>query len=227
MKAVILAAGRGTRMGSLTDDCPKPMLPILGRPKLAYTVEQLPDCVDEVIFVIGYLGEQIKAFFGNQYHGMTIRYVTQKKLNGTGGAVMLVQSLVGDEPFLVLMGDDLYRKKDLEKMLMYDFALLAYESDDAEAFGLVTIDAKNLLQSVIERPHPHVCGLVNTGAYVLSQAYFDMELCAISDTEYGLPQTLVAARTSFPVHVVITTQWFPIGTPEALVQAQEVIKNIL
>jgi len=70
MQCVILVAGRGTRMGKLTDSCPKPMLPIKGKPKLVYTLENLPEEIDEVILVIGYLGEQIRNFFGDEYNGL-------------------------------------------------------------------------------------------------------------------------------------------------------------
>lgn len=116
MQCVILAAGRGVRMGELTDRVPKPMLTIQGKPKLAHTIEQLPQEVSEVILVIGYLGDQIRSFFGEEYDGRKIRYVEQPEFNGTGGAVDLVKNMVNGK-FLVVMGDDLYLKRDLEKLL--------------------------------------------------------------------------------------------------------------
>jgi len=125
MQCVILVAGRGTRMGKLTSDCPKPMLPIKGRPKLVYILENLPEEIDEVILVIGYLGEQIRNFFGDEHNGLRIKYIEQKELNGSAGAVSLTKNFITDK-FLVLMGDDLYLKDDLEKVLVYDWALLAY-----------------------------------------------------------------------------------------------------
>ncbi|KKQ79283.1 MAG: hypothetical protein UT03_C0063G0001, partial [Candidatus Moranbacteria bacterium GW2011_GWD2_38_7] len=64
MQIVILAAGRGTRMKDLTDNVPKPMLQINGKPILAYKLEALPEEIDEVIFVVGYFGNQIQQYFG-------------------------------------------------------------------------------------------------------------------------------------------------------------------
>jgi len=91
---VILAAGRGTRMNHLCNNCPKPMLAIQGKPKLEYTLDTLPENVDEVIFIVGYLKRIIQDHFGSEYKGKKIRYVEQKELNGTGGAIHLVKNMI-------------------------------------------------------------------------------------------------------------------------------------
>ena len=80
MQAIILAAGRGTRMGELTKETPKPMLKIKNKPILEYKLNALPEEITEVIFVIGYLGDAIKNYFGDFYNGRKIRYVIQKKI---------------------------------------------------------------------------------------------------------------------------------------------------
>ena len=69
MQAVILAAGRGVRMGALTESTPKPMLQIKGRTLLEYKLAALPEEVDEVIIVVGYLGGMIQSHFGGEYNG--------------------------------------------------------------------------------------------------------------------------------------------------------------
>jgi len=213
-------------MGKLTDSCPKPMLPIKDRPKLVYTLENLPEEINEVILVIGYLGEQIRNFFGDEYSGLRIKYVEQKELNGSAGAVALTENFITDK-FLVLMGDDLYLKDDLEKMLVYDWALLAYETNRAEQFGLVSVDKNDYLTSVIERPHNQKSGLVNTGAYVLSPEYFKTPLVPISKTEFGLPQTLVSMYPKIKTKVIKTKSWQPVGSPDDLIRAEEwVIGNL-
>lgn len=229
MKCVILAAGRGTRMGELCDDCPKPMLPIKGRPKLAYTLDALPDEIDEVIFVVGYLGEQIEAYFGDEHMGRKITYIEQDELNGTAGAVALVAPLVDGESFLVLMGDDLYKQEDLEKMIEHEFAILGYQTNHAENFGLIERHDDGTLRGVTERPHGHSVGLANTGSYVLTSEYFDFPQVPAGpeSEEFGLPQTLCAAYPEIETHVVTTDVWFPIGNPEALATAQEIIHDFL
>ena len=170
MQCVILAAGQGTRMGDVTKKCPKPMLPIKGRPKLVYTIETLPESIDEVIFIVGHLKEQIMNFFGKRYAGKKISYVEQKNLNGTGGAIMLVQDIVKGK-FLVLMGDDLYLKSDLEKLLQNDMGLLAMEAEDASQCAVVKLTEDGALDSIIEVPHTDRKGLMNTGAYVLNEKH--------------------------------------------------------
>lgn len=75
MHCVILVAGFGTRMGKLTENCPKPMLQINGRSKLAYSIEMLPDEITDVVIVVSYLKEQIIDFFGNEFNNRKIYYI--------------------------------------------------------------------------------------------------------------------------------------------------------
>ncbi len=222
MQAVILAAGRGERMGKLTKNCPKPMLLIKNKPKLAWTLENLPKEISEVILVIGYLGEQIKNFFGEEYAGRKIKYVEQEKLNGSAGAVRLAQPLIQGK-FLVLMGDDLYLKSDLERMLKEDWAILVKEVQNAERFGLVSQDKNGYLTGVVERPHNQKEGLINTGAYVLQPEFFQAKLVPISETEYGLPQTLVSMYSKYKTKLIKATKWQPVGSPEDLKSAEKKI----
>ena len=112
MQAVILAAGLGTRMRPLTDAVAKPLLKIGDRPLLEYTFDALPDEIDEVIVVIGYLGEQIRTYLGEEFRGRKIKYVVQEKLEGTAKALWEAKSLLR-ERFLVLMADDIFAKKNI------------------------------------------------------------------------------------------------------------------
>lgn len=226
MYCVILVAGFGTRMGELTKNCPKPMLQIKEKPKLAYSIRALPNEITDIILVIGYLGSQIKDFFGSSYDGKHIHYVEQIEFNGTAGAVSLTEDII-DDKFLVIMGDDLYDKKDLEKLTKYDQSLLAYETTHAEQFGLVDVDEVGNLVSVVERPHNQSSGLVNTGAYVLSKAYLDVPMVRISAKEYGLPQTLVSMYPNTKTKVIKTKKWQSIGTPEDLKSAQAKIEEFI
>lgn len=224
MQAVILAAGRGTRMGVLTEACPKPMLPISGKPMLEWKLEMLPDAIDEVIITIGYLGEQIEAYFGTEWRGRKIRYVRHEKLDGTGGSISLVHKqgfLSGS--VLVTMGDDLYWKNDLERLMQHDLAVLACEMEDSSQFGVLDTDVDGKLKRIIERPHAPEYKLVNTGAYMLNEHFFEYPLVPISETEYGLPQTMVQMVDRQSIAVERTKMWFPIGDPEALKKAQEKI----
>lgn len=226
MQVVILAAGEGVRMGNLTKNRPKPMLPIKNQPKLVYTLKALPEEIDEVIFVVRYLKEQIMDYFGKEYAGRKIKYLVQPELNGSAGAVNLAKDLI-QEKFLVLMGDDLYLKSDLEKLLSYPQSILVYKTDQADQFGLVAVDKENCLLDVVERPHGKKKGLVNTGAYVLSKEYFNMNPIAVSKTEYGLPQTLVSMYPEYKTKIIEATKWQPIGCPEDLIIANDRIDKFI
>jgi UDP-N-acetylglucosamine diphosphorylase / glucose-1-phosphate thymidylyltransferase / UDP-N-acetylgalactosamine diphosphorylase / glucosamine-1-phosphate N-acetyltransferase / galactosamine-1-phosphate N-acetyltransferase len=226
MQVVILAAGRGTRMGALTERRPKPMLPLVGRPKLAYTIEHLPEEIDEVIVVVGYLGDQIRDYFKETFAGRRMHYVEQDTLNGSAGALSLVRDRVRGK-FLVLNGDDLYHRDDLVRMFQYDVALLACEMEDTSPFGVLETDKEGQLVAIIERPHGPEYTIVNTGAYVLPPDFFDYPLVAISETEYGLPQTVMQLRDQHTITVERTTRWVPIGTPADLKTAESTLATFL
>jgi NDP-sugar pyrophosphorylase family protein len=93
MQAVVLAAGRGSRMGYLTKNTPKSLIQVLNKPLIDYVLEALPDEVDEYIIVIGYLGFQISSYVGSQYKGRRIHYVEQRCL-GTAGGLFSARSLL-------------------------------------------------------------------------------------------------------------------------------------
>lgn len=213
-------------MGELTENIPKPMLLIQNKPKLEYSLQTLPEAITEIILVIGHRGEVIREYFGETYGGKPIRYVEQRELNGTGGTLHLMKDIVG-EKFLVLMGDDLYLREDLERMLGHDLAVLACEMEDSSQFGVLQTDAHGKLVRIIEKPHPAEYTLVNTGAYVLNRHFFEYPLVPISQREFGLPQTLVQMRDKYDIAVERTKTWFPIGSPEALQKAQQQIAAFL
>jgi bifunctional UDP-N-acetylglucosamine pyrophosphorylase/glucosamine-1-phosphate N-acetyltransferase len=95
MQAVILAAGRGTRMGKLTEHSHKTMLQVAGKTLLEHKFDVLPDDVAEIILVVGYLGETIRARFGDSYYGRKLTYVAQENIvGGTMNALLQAQSIL-------------------------------------------------------------------------------------------------------------------------------------
>ena len=224
MQAVILAAGQGTRMGALTRETPKPMLRLLGTPMLEWKLAMLPEAIDEVIVIVGYLGEQIEAYFGNEWRGRKISYVYQKELNGTGGALTLTKDILSG-PALVMMGDDLYHPEDLSDLTRETSAVLGLAVDDAEHYGLLEVDGAGHLAKITERPHGYRTGIVNTGAYLLHLHFFDYPLVPISETEYGLPQTLALMGQDTPVKVLSARAWQPVGKPDDIPLGETFLKQ--
>ncbi len=159
-KAVILAAGRGTRMRELTDDLPKPMIAVRGRPILQHIVEGLREAgVREVLLVVGYREDVVRDFFGEgEKFGVRVRYERQVTQDGTGRVVELGRAFTGDEAFILSYGDILLDPRN--------YAVLAAIGNDEEAIvsvkhsedvsqgGAVFVDAAFNLVDLREKPKP-------------------------------------------------------------------------
>lgn len=107
MKAMILAAGRGTRMAPLTDDCPKPLLPLAGKPLIVHHIEKLVAAgFDQIVINHAYLGEMIEQMLGDgsQYQ-CRIQYSAESEALETAGGIINALPLLGQEPFLLINGD--------------------------------------------------------------------------------------------------------------------------
>lgn len=229
MQAVILTAGRGVRMGSLTSDLPKPMLRLKGRPILEYTLASLPAEISEVIFIIGYKGEMVKAYFGDSFGGRKISYVVQNELNGTAGALRSAEDFLEGE-FLVLNGDDLYLQSDLENLIKENPpAVLAKKFDNPEKFGVVRTDDNGNLLEVIESGNERDkrLNLVNIGAYFLNKDFFSYEpakkSAKVSEKEFGLPQTLTQMSGDRKIKVIEADFWQPVSSPEDIPDAEKCV----
>ncbi len=226
MQAIILAAGKGTRMKKLTKATTKPMLKLKGTPILEHKIKALPRKIKEVIIVVGYYNMHIIKYFKRYFDGRRIIYVFQDNMNGTAGALHLTKSVVRDN-FLVLMGDDLYRKKDLSYLLKYKMAILGCEVDNISDFGAIKTNRKGYLTDVIEKPKNSQLKLANTGAYVLKKEFFQYDLVSIGGGEFGLPQTLAQMVNKHKVKVVKTKFWQPIGKPQDLKKAEKVLADFI
>src|SRR6266513_701138 len=106
-RAVVLAAGRGTRMRELTNDVPKPMIEVRGKPVLEHIVEGLRDAgVRRFLIIVGYHAETVRNFFGDgSRYNIEIQYATQVVQDGTGRVVDLARNFAGDSPFVLNYGD--------------------------------------------------------------------------------------------------------------------------
>jgi bifunctional UDP-N-acetylglucosamine pyrophosphorylase/glucosamine-1-phosphate N-acetyltransferase len=226
MQAVILAAGRGKRMKSLTRAQAKPMLKIKGKPILEHKLNALPKSIKEVIFIVGYRNEDILSHFKRYFGGRRIIYVFQTNLNGTGGALHLAKSVLKDK-FLVMMGDDLYHKKDLAEIIKHDLAIMGYEVSDPSQFGVIRTNGNGTMADVIEKPKASRCKLANTGVYVLNKKFFDYELVSVGSGEFGLPQTMAKMAGDYKIKVHQARAWQPIGCSEDLKKAERMIKNFM
>lgn len=208
-----MAAGKGTRFGELTKNTPKPLLKISQKTILEHALEALPEKITEAVIVVGYLGEQIKNKFSNQYGRIKITYVEQKELSGTAAALWQAQPLLRDK-FLVINGDDIYDKAELEKCLERDWTIgLANLKAPSENYLSFEIgddsNIKNWRRAVKNEKI-----LLATGAYCLIPEIFSYEPAQIATGELGLPQTIL--KTGKPLAGVVMNKWIQINYPEDL-----------
>jgi bifunctional UDP-N-acetylglucosamine pyrophosphorylase/glucosamine-1-phosphate N-acetyltransferase len=224
MQAVILAAGMGTRLRPLTYHVPKPMIRINGKNLLERNIEILPKEINEIILVIGYLGEQIKNHFGDEFAGRKIKYVKQKELLGTGHALHSCKNILKDK-FLVMMGDDLYGREDIERIIKHDCAIMASEIHGKFTGGRIKLDSQGYLEDIIEGTHKRNVSLANIGLYVMPKKFFDYDLVPLEGRkEFGLPQTLVKMAKDIPVNIEKTTSWLPIIDLSSLERAKKLVQ---
>lgn len=235
MQAVILAAGRGTRMVELTEAVPKPMLDVGGKPLLEYKLEALPEEIDEVIIIVGYLGGTIQKHFGGSFAGKRILYVEQEELNGTAGALWQAQDILKDK-FLIMMGDDIYTQEDVQSCIApgESWRLLVQGLPELYRAGRVELDAEGRIDRIIEsskedetRREP---GIASTNMYFLDTRLFSCPLIPKHEgsLEMGLPQTVVNAAHVLGVvfEPVFTDKWIQITAPKDLVYAAEMLKKM-
>jgi NDP-sugar pyrophosphorylase family protein len=155
--AVILAAGRGTRMGEMTREMPKPMLPVQGKPLVEHIVERLTAAeIQRFLVIVGYHRELIEEHFRNS--GFAMKFVRQEPVNGTGSAALLAKDFVAGKPFLLTYGDilvepDEYRRctSVLEKNRNCAVAIAVKRVDDPWQ-GAAVYETGGRITQIIEKP---------------------------------------------------------------------------
>ncbi|MDP2696279.1 MAG: nucleotidyltransferase family protein [bacterium] len=221
-KAIILAAGRGTRMRHLTEDVPKPLLKVGGKPFLDIIFDALPESIREVIVVIGYRKDLIRNHLGTNYKGKKIDYVVQEKLTGTGHAVLLTKDLFDDgERFLVFYGDELIAKNDVDAVLEHDLGWLCWEVVNPKASGIVTVTVEGLITEIVEKPKKPKSKLGVGGLISLNADIFNYVPDQHETGEYYLTDMMNQFLKDHKVHVVIGKNRPSFSSPEDISAVHE------
>lgn len=219
MKALILAAGKGERLWPLTETVPKVMLPLANKPILQYNLEQLSGLAEEIILVVGYKEEMIRHHFGDRFKGTKIRYVTQKEQLGTGHAIKQAEKFL-DGRFMVLMGDNLYGRADIEKCMRHKLSILVGKSEDPGSFGVCTVK-NGLLKDIIEKPRKPPTDIVNTGLYVLDGRIFGGKAEKTERGEYEIVDAIRDVCRREEIHAIRASDYDFITYPWDLLRANE------
>src|SRR5690349_21587361 len=224
MQALILVGGEGTRLRPLTSTVPKPVVPLVDRPFIAFMLEWLRGHgVDDVVISCGFLAAGVHNVLGDgSAYGMRLRYVEEPKPLGTGGAVKFAEELL-DERFLMLNGDvltdiDLTAQLEQHERTGARATLALVPVEDPSAYGLVRVNDDASVREFVEKPSADQIdtNTISAGAYVLERSVLDL-------LKPGAPASI--ERDVFPRLVgdglygyVDNGYWMDIGTPERYLQ---------
>lgn len=235
MKGVLLAGGTGSRLRPITYTMPKQMIQIANRPVLEYALADIREAgIKEVAIVLGETGrEEIKDYFGDgSEFGVDITYIYQGRPLGLGHAVGCARDFVGDEPFVVYLGDDLVQNSIAEFVDDFDGdeyagAIAVQRVDEPSRYGIVNTDSEGDIIGVIEKPNEPPTNLAGVGIFILTPSIFDkIELIEpswrneieLSDAE----QRLLDEGKKFDAYE-IDGWWRDVGTPEDVLDANRLM----
>ena len=227
-KAVILAAGRGTRMRELTSELPKPMIKVRGKPVLQHIVEGLRNAgVGDLLLVVGYRADSVQEFFsdGSRYN-VAIRYATQTVQDGTGRVVDLSRDFVGNRPFILAYGDILVDPTNYKRLVVLpddaEALLTVTRGEDVSKGGAVIINDESDVLDVREKPKPGepTSPWYNAGLYAFRPSIFDFtaKLKPSPRGEYELTDAICdLAHSGKKVKALeLTGEWADVRDPDIL-----------
>ena len=179
MDAVILAAGQGTRLRPLTDDKPKGMVEVDGKPILTHCFDQLIELgADELYVVVGYKKQNIINYYEDEYQGVPITYTHQREQLGLAHALLTVEEHIDDD-FMLMLGDNVFQANlqdvvNRQQEERADAAFLVEEVpwDEASRYGVCDTNKYGEITEVIEKPEDPPSNLVMTGFYTFTPAIF-------------------------------------------------------
>jgi len=226
-KAVVLAAGRGTRMRELTADLPKPMIEVRGKPVLQHIFEGLRDAgIREFLIVVGYHGDTVRNFLGDgSRYDIAIQYATQTVQDGTGRVVDLARDFVGHSPFVLSYGDILVDPSNYKHVVdlpdHVEAIITVTRGEDVSKGGAVFVNKQMELVDIREKSNVREeTNWYNAGLYVFRPSIFEFtaNLQPSRRGEYELTDAIRAlAQSGKKVKALkLTGEWADVRDPEVL-----------
>jgi len=227
--AILLVGGKGTRLQPLTNNSPKPMLPVGGVPFTEHQIVKAREAgISEIVLATSYLAEVFQPYFGDGSNfRIKIKYAVEEVALGTGGAIRNAAKLLSPADQVVIFNGDVLSAHDLMAQIKFhedngaDVTLYLTEVADARAFGSVELLTGNKVKSFLEKMDNPPSNLINAGCYIFNRAIID----AIPDGEVisvereTFPQLLAAEKRVFGF--VDRSYWLDIGTPAALISGSK------
>jgi dTDP-glucose pyrophosphorylase len=227
-KAVLLAAGRGTRMRDLTNEIPKPMISVRGRPILSHIIEGLRDAgVTQFLLIVGYRAEVVRQAFQDGA-GLEVRisYATQLVQDGTGKVVDLARPFTAGDPFVLHYGDILIEPANYSRLTLLpddtEAIVTVKHNEDVSQGGAVFVNQRFELVDLREKPHPNeqTSPWYNAGVYTFRPSIFDFtsRLERSPRGEYELTDAVRAlAQSGKKVQALeLSGAWADVRDPEVL-----------
>lgn len=179
MKAIILAAGHGTRLRPVTLTMPKPLVPVANKWLIAYAIDVLKSAgLDEIGIVVNNMDSPIVTTLGNgDVLGVKLSYIVQEQQLGLAHAINICRDFVGDAPFCVFLGDNIFQDKMTEMLTAFeasaaDATIVLGEVQDPTRFGIAIVEGDKIIK-VIEKPQDPPSNLAISGVYLFRPSIFD------------------------------------------------------
>lgn len=232
-KAVLLAAGRGTRMREMTTDLPKPMIEVRGKPVLQHIIDGLREAgVREFLIIVGYRAEAVQNFFGDgSRYNIEIQYTTQAVQDGTGRVVDLARNFAGDSAFILGYGDILIDPENYKRLvdLPHDIEAIisVTRGQDTSKGGAAFLNEEMELVDLREKSKPGqaTSPWYNAGIYTFRPSIFEFtaKLKPSPRGEYELTDAIRAlAQSGKKVKALeLTGEWADVRDPEILARLNQ------
>ena len=232
-RAVVLAAGRGTRMRELTNDVPKPMIEVRGKPVLQHIVQGLRDAgVRKFLIIVGYHAEAVRNFFEDgRRHNIAIEYATQAVRDGTGRVVNLARNFTGESPFVLSYGDILISPVNYKRIVdlpdHMEAVITVTRAEDVSKGGAVFVNEQMELVDLREKTKPGepTSPWYNAGLYAFRPSIFEFiaKLEPSPRGEYELTDAIRAlAQSGKKVQALeLTGEWADVRDPEILAKLNQ------
>jgi glucose-1-phosphate thymidylyltransferase len=231
MKAVIPAAGIGTRLRPHTLNKPKALLPVAGRPILAHIIDDLAEAgIDGFVVIVGYQGQAVRDWFAAERPDLDITYVEQTRRMGLGHAVWTAREAIADQPFFCILGDTILKADYASLLACPDNMIAVRRVEDPRRFGVVVMDGDRVA-GFVEKPEVPPSDLAIVGAYLFrdGRALFEsMERIIDADQrtrgEYQLTDGLQAMLDQGCVfRTVPVTDWYDCGKSDTWLETNRVL----
>ena len=234
MKGIILHGGHGTRLRPLTHTGPKQLLPIANKPMSEYGLDAIRDCgISDIVIIIGGTGSnKVKEYYGDgSKFNVRITYIEQESPKGIAHAINLCKEFIGDEKFLVFLGDNIIQKSIKNTARKFessdnDALVLLCEVENPERFGIADVK-DNKIVKIMEKPKEPPTNFAVTGIYFLTPKIFDVfaRLKPSWRNELEITdalQILLEEKNKIEFEM-ITDYWKDTGTPQDIIHANMVI----